>query len=390
MDAAAQCAECHPEHQGSAFDVAAAGLRQFDHAHTRFELTRHIQDYAGKVIECSGCHAGTEFEFSVAGCVACHDAAAPDFMHDHLAAFGDTCLDCHDGADKTASFDHNLTALPLEFAHATLACAACHTAERAPDTLSAECGACHAEPPVHVGVFGSDCADCHLAAAWTPASLAGQPFRHADKGFSLDKHVVDFAGQTLACLDCHQGATSDPNSLAADTGAACLDCHAAAAPNEMAGHVQRYGPDCAGCHDGGDRMAGFEHAQVFVLDGAHAPLACAVCHAEQQFRDTPNECAGCHAEPEIHAGSFGSECAACHTTAAWLPAGLRAHTFPLDHGETGVLACVTCHTQTYAEYTCYGCHEHEPQAVAREHTEEGIQADELADCAACHPTGQEE
>ncbi len=158
----------------------------------------------------------------------------------------------------------------------------------------------------------------------------------------------------------------------------------------MAGHVQTFGADCAGCHDGTGNMANFDHARVFVLDGAHAPLACADCHAGQRFQGTPAECAGCHAEPAVHAGVFGLECAACHTTEAWLPAALRAHTFPLDHGEEGLLACATCHTTTYAEYTCFECHEHEPQEMAEEHAKEGISAAELTDCAACHPAGQEE
>jgi hypothetical protein len=53
------------------------------------------------------------------------------------------------------------------------------------------------------------------------------------------------------------------------------------------------------------------------------------------------------------------------------------------------VACATCHTQTYAEYTCYGCHDHEPDETRRQHAEEGIGADQLADCAACHADGRE-
>jgi hypothetical protein len=50
------------------------------------------------------------------------------------------------------------------------------------------------------------------------------------------------------------------------------------------------------------------------------------------------------------------------------------------------VACVTCHdvASDYARYTCYGCHEHTPTNMAREHREEGISAQELADCARCH------
>jgi hypothetical protein len=53
-------------------------------------------------------------------------------------------------------------------------------------------------------------------------------------------------------------------------------------------------------------------------------------------------------------------------------------------------ACATCHTETYAEYTCYGCHEHEPEEMTEEHAKEGISQVEMTACAACHPTGEKE
>jgi hypothetical protein len=384
------CARCHPEHEGRAFDVAAHGLEHFDHAKTGFTLTRHIQDFEGKVIECQACHAADSFEFAVDGCVGCHTDARRPFMLEHLAAFGQGCLDCHDGVDQMATFDHGTTDLPLDGAHTQTGCVDCHTADRPAASLPAQCVACHEEPSLHAGAFGDDCAACHETSDWTPARLAGQVFAHADTGFALDTHQVDFAGQTFTCQGCHAGATSDPASLSGDVDATCTACHATAAPEFMAEHAQTFGQACAGCHDGTGNMANFDHALVFALDGAHAPLACEACHAEQQFRGTPAECAGCHAEPEIHAGVFGLECAACHTTEAWQPAALRAHTFPLDHGEEGMAACATCHTETYAEYTCYGCHEHEPEEMTEEHAKEGISQVEMTACAACHPTGEKE
>jgi len=48
---------------------------------------------------------------------------------------------------------------------------------------------------------------------------------------------------------------------------------------------------------------------------------------------------------------------------------------------------VTCHPDGYAVYTCYGCHDHRPDVVEREHREKGLI--EIADCARCHPTGEE-
>lgn len=101
----------------------------------------------------------------------------------------------------------------------------------------------------------------------------------------------------------------------------------------------------------------------------------------------PHECSACHEEPAVHAGSFGLNCSRCHTLQAWKPALLTRHTFLLDHGDEGKLTCQICHTQTYAEHTCYGCHDHEPEQMQVVHVEEELP--EFEDCVECHPTGRE-
>jgi hypothetical protein len=156
----------------------------------------------------------------------------------------------------------------------------------------------------------------------------------------------------------------------------------------MTDHNTLFGTDCLACHDGKDTMAAFDHDQIFVLDGAHATTTCIACHDNRQFSGTPNTCEGCHAEPDVHLGQFGTDCVRCHSTTAWAPATLTQHTFPLDHGRSSAAECSTCHTQTYAEYTCYGCHEHTEANIREEHLEEGIR--DFADCIACHPTGLED
>ena len=139
-------------------------------------------------------------------------------------------------------------------------------------------------------------------------------------------------------------------------------------------------------------MSSFDHAQVFPLDGKHAEIECVACHANQVFAGTPKVCAQCHAEPAVHAGLFGLVCESCHTTTAWSPATLLEHSFPLRHGlENGEpeTACAVCHVTSYSEYTCYGCHEHQPAEISRKHSEEGISAVELPACLECHPGGRE-
>ncbi len=103
--------------------------------------------------------------------------------------------------------------------------------------------------------------------------------------------------------------------------------------------------------------------------------------------EDPHECRACHEEPEVHADRFGLNCARCHALQAWKPALLTRHTFLLDHGGEGQVACQTCHTVSYSEYTCYECHDHTPEQMEDAHAQEDIF--EFDGCAVCHPTGQE-
>jgi cytochrome c553 len=101
--------------------------------------------------------------------------------------------------------------------------------------------------------------------------------------------------------------------------------------------------------------------------------------------ENPHECRSCHEEPAVHADRFGLNCSRCHSLDAWKPALLLRHVFHLDHGGQGRIACQTCHTETYSEHTCYGCHDHQPAAIEESHTAEGIV--DVKNCATCHPTG---
>lgn len=101
--------------------------------------------------------------------------------------------------------------------------------------------------------------------------------------------------------------------------------------------------------------------------------------------EDPHECRACHEEPAMHAQRFGLNCARCHTLDAWEPALLLRHVFLLDHGDEGKVACQTCHADTYAAYTCYGCHDHQPDEMRLVHEREEITL--LEPCGDCHPTG---
>jgi mono/diheme cytochrome c family protein len=103
--------------------------------------------------------------------------------------------------------------------------------------------------------------------------------------------------------------------------------------------------------------------------------------------EDPHQCIACHEDPQVHRGQFGLDCVRCHTLEAWTPASLTRHTFPLDHGDSGEVACETCHIDTYAANTCYQCHDHDPEEMDQVHLAEGIEA--FDNCQACHPTGIE-
>lgn len=342
--------------------------------------------------QCKYCHQPLVSSQSES-CLKCHDDIASQIdlqsgLHGILSGVN-SCRSCHMDhkgrdfdmlQDAIQKFDHNLTAFPLTGEHLPLDCQDCHTANEF--QISSACSDCHAEPEQHAEMFSSDCTDCHSTQAWVPAVWKGNPFDHEAVGFSLILHDFDYQGISITCLRCHQKETAEVDV------ATCKNCHEQHDFEYMQSHSGEFGMDCTACHDGLDRMHNFNHQNVYVLDGAHSELDCVTCHENQVFIGLPNECSDCHSEPEIHAGSFGLNCVACHSTDAWQPAVLKEHTFPLDHGDEGEIACETCHTVTYTQYTCENCHDSRDPDFIEEHDEEKLSQDRLMDCVECHADGE--
>ncbi len=260
-------------------------------------------------------------------------------------------------------------------------CALCHQPLRA--EMAVLCQDCHANvaeevaarEPLH-GLFeqGAACLACHtehLGADADLSALARPFFDHETRDFSLARHTLDYDGRPLDCAACHS-ATAYAVELQN-----CQGCHSTASPDFMAGHTAAFGAACLACHDGHDRYSDFAHASTgFPLDGLHAPLACAACHAPEKVA-LETACHACHAEPEAHFGQFGTDCATCHTTAGWSPARF-------DHAAGIALDCQSCHLPDRPA-------EHYPGQCSTCHATDGwVPASfshlnlDVSDCQSCH------
>lgn len=406
--AGAACADCHAD---GAFSPHAFGSAA--HARTAFPLTG-----AHLAADCADCHtrphpdvAGVVFASADVHCAACHDDAHLGALATPDGTAGADCAACHTterfDAVVRAAFDHDCTRFGLDGAHAGLDCEACHVPSDVADAFGrtfgrippppaggyASCAGCHGD--AHRGAFDgprveaaalhlagdrAGCARCHTTAAFD--DLVPGAFDHgAWTGFALDG-----AHDAIACAACHGtlagtgGATGGAaggataartlgfvaDHVAGDTSR-CASCHAdvhggafdgPTTPTTVDGRA-----DCARCHTTASFRAAalvdFDHAlwTGFALDGAHAAVACASCHAVPRPGAAPgalglvrgSDCADCHADP--HVGQFAdagrTDCARCHTsTAAFTVPGFdhtRDTRFALD-AQHARLACSACHT----------------------------------------------
>jgi hypothetical protein len=314
-------------------------------------------------VACAQCHVNGVLKGTPQVCVDCH---RKDDVHKGL--LGSDCARCHSSADwKQVKFDHSQSAFKLIGKHIQVTCTQCHT-NRVFKSTPQTCIECHRKDDKHKSALGTDCAKCHSPEDWKQVK-----FDHNLSAFKLvGKHVP------VACDKCHV------NSVLKGTPQACVDCH-----RKDDKHQGAYGTNCGQCHTPEDwKKAKFDHnLSVFKLTGAHVNVTCAKCHVNNVFKGTPQTCVACHPEPQVHRGQFGADCVQCHTTTTWKGATFK-HTFPLDHGERGRIACATCHTLAgnFKAYTCYGCHEHDPASIARKHSEERVS--NIEDCVRCHPTGR--
>jgi hypothetical protein len=410
--AAANCSTCH--------NTITWTTAIFDHSATGWPLTgSHQLQPAGKVAQCTDCHIGNNYTFTVANtdCYGCHQPAwlstqtLGGAVPNHITAGFPTsqCSTCHNTTTWVSTFNHATTGFPLTNSHQmapagkVLACTDCHINNNYALTIApTDCGnsGCHlttwqqTNNPVHpkagTPFAAANCSTCHNTITWTSAT-----FDHSTTGWPLTgSHQLAPAGKVVACTDCHIG--NNYTFTAANTD--CYGCHqpawistqtlGGAVPN----HVAAGFPTslCSTCHTTTSWTSTFNHATTgFPLTNSHqlAPagkvVACTDCHINNNYTLTiaPTDCGNsqCHlttwqttnnpTHPTAGAPFAAANCSTCHNTIAWTTA-------VFDHSTTGwpltgshqlqpagkVVACTDCHvgnnyTFTAANTDCYGCHQ---------------------------------
>jgi hypothetical protein len=140
-------------------------------------------------------------------------------------------------------------------------------------------------------------------------------------------------------------------------------------------HQELISQDCVACHS--------DHQGPKLTGQSRKPFSHALLRATSRDR-----CESCHVAPKtgIHTEATGN-CLQCHQQDRWKPATFdHDKLFLLDRNHNPT--CATCHIKNdYKQYTCYGCHEHQPDGIRSKHIREGIP--HLENCVKCHRSGSE-
>jgi hypothetical protein len=331
---------------------------RFDHGKTKFPLRA-----AHQTVPCAACHIAGKYRGTPARCADCH---APDDVH--AGSRGSDCAQCHvESGWKNSRFDHaRETGYALEGAHAALDCAGCHRSGRFEDELPRTCVGCHRSNDAHATRFGEACGDCHRSDGWKPVE-----FDHGGRAhFALEgRH---------AALDCHTCHTARVVEQKLPTE--CASCHRG---DDVHGGALRTG--CDSCHtpEGWTKGLQFDHdLGNFPLLGMHVLVGCGQCHATRGFAGTPSECIACHRASDVHKGSLGRDCAACHSPNGW-------QLWEFDHDRQTRFAL----TGRHASLSCGDCHRGAtgqmklPSECAACHRDDDIHLGQFGtQCQRCHGT----
>lgn len=339
----ATCRECHPEHRGPEGLLTELDGWRYPHEASGYSLNAHQLKASQEKFKCVDCHGLDVTIFDIKVCESCHREMDVVFMSKHITAYGDSCLECHDGLDSLGkSFTHENFSFKLTGAHVAVACELCHANEHSLVELrdtSQDCFDCHKKDDPHGGRLGRDCASCHVTDAWKPAN-----FDHNRSVFKLTG-----AHATVECAKCHV------NDVYEGTPKDCFSCHKA---DDR--HKGQLGTDCGSCHKTTNWTdVTFDHSRsIFPLTGKHVSVECTSCHKNDVFKGTPTNCAACHTD--VHLGQLGTTCAQCHTTDGWVPVhfdhNLSAFKLTGAHVQVDCKACHVNGKYKGIAMDCYSCH----------------------------------
>jgi len=279
-----------------------------------------------------------------------------------------------------------------------------------------DCFACHS---AFSGVSAEKCTACHKVSDIGLSSTKGIPLVTKEPKVAFHQELTK--SNCMACHSDHRGVLRyrDPGIFSHEllvpaTQETCEACHKS--PQDDS-HRRPIAEKCSTCHvtkrwhlvhfdhDTLDTAAKEKCASCHEVpaDSMHRrPIAekCSRCHGVEKWRPAhfdheslePSEleqCASCHEVPTdaLHEQSE-TTCRKCHGFDRWTPASFdhdEYFVFDRDHNAK----CTVCHTtKDYSEFTCYGCHEHSPKNVRKEHVEEGIS--DYEDCVRCHRSADED
>ena len=274
-------------------------------------------------------------------------------------------------------------------------CSACHVSPWSSKTMADRCIDCHtdigkqldAHGPMHGKLAdGSQCRTCHTEHGGPHGVLTRMDkFDHDYTAFILTgKH------QLVDCKSCHV------DNVFKGTSQTCVSCHAEPPVPKI--HKGRFGTSCGQCHTTNtwkdanlslSALTHFDHDFTgYKLTGKHISADCKSCHVNNVFKGTPQSCVSCHVSPPVpqkHKANYGSNCMQCHKTDTWTGATFKHPDFSITHGsKKNANTCATCHSDAnnFKAYTCYNCHEHQPQKIERIHAKRNIA--NLQECAHCH------
>ena len=178
----------------------------------------------------------------------------------------------------------------------------------------------------------SSCHEDHKGREAQVAQFSPDTFNHDLTDYPLDGRHVG-----VPCRSCHE-----ETDKYRDAPGQCIDCH-----RDHDVHEDSLGEQCDDCHNtGGWRDdPSFDHDETdFRLRGKHRDAGCESCHASQRYENTPTDCHTCHRFSDVHAGSYGDDCADCHREDGWKKIAFDhdGTDFPLT-GRHRKVACSTCH-----------------------------------------------